>query len=208
MGAGRHCACPLDAPYRAPLTLPGMRFAAGVQGVPYRAPKVSGIRARCGVPRHALVRSECGPVSSWSVPLGPMWVRVRPPHVPKRGSSRTTLPRAVVASPASIERHAMVPPGGRVPSVPTRSTSCRYARTRSGRLEHPSVSLRGRTGAEAVSSLEEVHNLPRWCALAASCACCAYCVWPYRVQCVWRVACVPGRWCDARAVARVQLRAK
>ena len=61
----------------------------GVPGFPHRAPKVVGIHPRYGVSRPALVRSECGCVLWWSVPVGPTWVRVQPPHVPKRGDAPT-----------------------------------------------------------------------------------------------------------------------
>ena len=112
----------------------------GVPGFPHRSPKVVGIHPRYGVSRPALVRSECGCVLWWSVPVGPTWVRVQPPHVPKRGCAHTLLLRAAAASPASIERHAMVPPGGRVPSVPTRPTSRRYSLARIGSLGHANAS--------------------------------------------------------------------
>ena len=45
------------------------------------------------------MRSACGSVQWWSVPLGPVWVRVLPPHVPRRGMRSHLAPSSCVCVP-------------------------------------------------------------------------------------------------------------
>ena len=94
-GAGCHCACRLRVCLCcAPLSHMGTR---GARVSPQSAQGRGDPSALWRVPL-ALARSECGCVLWWSVPVGPTWVRVQPPHVPKRGMR----PHAALASRGCI----------------------------------------------------------------------------------------------------------
>ena len=163
--AQRHCQCCLvgSNERRHPVVPPGVHAGCWVplclssSGMPVLcAPFPHGYTGCQGFPTErprswGSIRAMACPVPPWCDLSAAACYGGRCPSVPrgsgcsrrtclKGGCAHTLLLRAAAASPASIERHAMVPPGGRVPSVPTRPTSRRYSLARIGSLGHANAS--------------------------------------------------------------------